>query len=266
MRARYVIAVLLVTCSFTAYGQTQLPSADQKPTPTTNSAVPGTVDLCNKAHEGGSFAARYLWYVRVVQAKVSEIWVKYEQDPQIQSASRICLNFDINRAGEPSNIRIEQSSGVPSLDQSALRAVKSVSSFGPLPKGYEGDKVSVLFYFDYKPKQAECTAEDYVKSSANNNGENGFQVWPKGLKLSLGKQIHFRFRADAGGSFLVIANWSIEGEQCKANDCGSVSELGLYTAPHTMPPNPEITLKAEERTPPCRIGTTRLTLIFEDGH
>ena len=187
MRARYVIAVLLVTCSFTAYGQTQLPSADQKPTPTTNSAVPGTVDLCNKAHEGGSFAARYLWYVRVVQAKVSEIWVKYEQDPQIQSASRICLNFDINRAGEPSNIRIEQSSGVPSLDQSALRAVKSVSSFGPLPKGYEGDKVSVLFYFDYKPKQAECTAEDYVKSSAKQQWRKRVSGLAKRFEIIIGQ-------------------------------------------------------------------------------
>jgi TonB family protein len=240
-----------------------------KPNASTNSAGPGTVDLCKEhqggkeAHQGGSFTERYPWYVHVIQAKVTEEWMKYEADPHLEYASRACFSFDVSRTGEPSNVRLVQSSGVPRLDESVLRALNSVSSFGPLPIGYERDKVSIAFYFDYKPKQAECTAEDHVKSSANITGENGLRVQPEGLTLALGKQLHFR--ADAGGSFLATATWSIEGEQCKANDCGSVSELGLYTAPPTMPPSPEIALKVKERTQPCRIGTARLTLIPEDG-
>ena len=141
--------------SFLAYGQSQLPTSDEKATTTTKSAGPGVVDLCNQAREAGSFAARFPWYVRVIQTKVAGHWLKPEQDPHVQSASRLCLNFDIDRSGQPSNVRIAQSSGVPSLDQSALRAVKGVSTFGPLPPAYEKDKVSVLFWFDYKPTQGE---------------------------------------------------------------------------------------------------------------
>jgi protein TonB len=45
---------------------------------------------------------------------------------------------------------VEQSSGVPSLDQSAVRAIQRIDTFGPLPGDYSGNKVSVEFWFDYK--------------------------------------------------------------------------------------------------------------------
>jgi protein TonB len=58
--------------------------------------------------------------------------------------------FDIARDGHPSNVEVEQSSGVPSLDQSAVRALQRIDTFGPLPSTYSGSKVSVEFWFDYK--------------------------------------------------------------------------------------------------------------------
>jgi len=99
---------------------------------------------------GGDFGNRYAWYVRVVQQKVSENWLKYEVDPNIGEAHRVYLTFDIGRDGHPSNVQVEQSSGVPSLDQSAVRALQRIDTFGPLPSDYSGSKVSVEFWFDYK--------------------------------------------------------------------------------------------------------------------
>lgn len=99
---------------------------------------------------GGDFGSRYAWYVRVVNEKVSENWMKYEVDPRIQNANRVYVTFDIDRSGHPSHIQIEQSSGVPSLDISALRALQRIDTFGPLPADYPGNKVSVEFWFDYK--------------------------------------------------------------------------------------------------------------------
>ena len=52
--------------------------------------------------------------------------------------------------GSPTNVQVEQSSGVPSLDQSAVRALQRIDTFGPLPSDYSGNKVSVEFWFDYK--------------------------------------------------------------------------------------------------------------------
>jgi periplasmic protein TonB len=99
---------------------------------------------------GGDFGSRYAWYVRVVNQKVSENWLKYEVDPRIQDANRVYVTFDIERNGRPTNVQIEQSSGVPSLDQSAIRALQRIDTFGPLPADYSGSRVSVEFWFDYK--------------------------------------------------------------------------------------------------------------------
>lgn len=99
---------------------------------------------------GGDFGNRYAWYVRVVQQKVSDNWLKYEVDPRVSDARRVYLTFDIERSGRPANVQVEQSSGVPSLDQSASRAIQRIDTFGPLPGDYSGSKVSVEFWFDYK--------------------------------------------------------------------------------------------------------------------
>lgn len=99
---------------------------------------------------GGDFGSRYAWYVRVVNQKVSENWLKYEVDPRIQNANRVYVTFDIDRGGRPSHIQVEQSSGVPSLDTSAVRALQRIDTFGSLPPDYPGNKVSVEFWFDYK--------------------------------------------------------------------------------------------------------------------
>ena len=101
---------------------------------------------------GGDFGTRYAWYVRVIQQKVSENWLKYEVDPGITDARRAYLVFDVTRDGHPTNVQVEQSSGVPSLDQSALRALQRIDTFGPLPSDYSGSKISVEWWFDLARK------------------------------------------------------------------------------------------------------------------
>jgi periplasmic protein TonB len=101
-------------------------------------------------NNGGDFGARFSWYVDQVRRKVSDNWTRYEIDPNVSTARRVYIDFDISRSGEPSNVRVEQSSGVPSLDQSAVRALQRIDTFGPLPAGYSGNKVSVEFWFDYR--------------------------------------------------------------------------------------------------------------------
>src|SRR5580692_11570133 len=73
---------------------------------------------------GGDFGTKYAWYVHVIQQKVSENWLKYEVDPRINNAQRVYITFDIAHDGHPANVSVEQSSGVPSLDISAVRALQ----------------------------------------------------------------------------------------------------------------------------------------------
>lgn len=98
----------------------------------------------------GDFGSRFAYYVDIVRRKVSENWLKYEIDPRINDARRVYIYFDITRSGQPVNIRVEQTSGIPTLDQSAVRALQRIDTFGPLPSGYNGSSVSVEFWFDYR--------------------------------------------------------------------------------------------------------------------
>jgi periplasmic protein TonB len=88
--------------------------------------------------------------VHVIQQKVAENWMKYEVDNRITTAQRVYITFDVSRDGHPSNVQVEQSSGVPSLDISAVRALQRIDTFGPLPQEYAGNKISVEYWFDYK--------------------------------------------------------------------------------------------------------------------
>jgi protein TonB len=99
---------------------------------------------------GGDFGTKYAWYVHVIQQKVADNWLKYEVDPKITTANRVYITFDVARDGHPTNVQVEQSSGVPSLDVSAVRALQRIDTFGTLPPDYPGSKISVEYWFDYK--------------------------------------------------------------------------------------------------------------------
>jgi len=113
-------------------------------------SVAGTKGGLSFTGGGGDFGSRFGWYVDGVRRKVSENWMKYEIDPRIDAARRVYIYFEVTRSGQPVNIRVEQSSGIPSLDQSALRALQRIDTFGPLPPEYAGNYVAVEFWFDYR--------------------------------------------------------------------------------------------------------------------
>ena len=99
--------------------------------------------------QNAAFGDKYGWYIDVIRRKVQQNWLTYEIDPHITAPHRAFIEFDIMRDGSPANVHVEQSSGVPSLDQSALRAIQRIDGFGALP---EGSTLHVEFWFDHPPK------------------------------------------------------------------------------------------------------------------
>jgi protein TonB len=97
----------------------------------------------------GDFGSRFGWYVDVIKRKAQQNWYKAEVDPRTAGGAKAFVTFDVARDGTPSHIRIEKSSGSPSLDSSALRALQRVDTFGPLPAGYNGNQLSVEYYFEF---------------------------------------------------------------------------------------------------------------------
>jgi len=99
---------------------------------------------------GGNFGQRYGWYVTAIRNRISGNWLLGTVDPAIRSAPRVYVAFQILRDGRLVNIQLTTSSGVPSLDRSALRAVYDSSPMPPLPPDYTGSSVTVEFWFDFQ--------------------------------------------------------------------------------------------------------------------
>ena len=97
----------------------------------------------------GMFGERYGWYVEAARNRVSSNWLMSTISPNILSARRVYVRFDIQRDGTIADVQLAQSSGNPEVDRSALRAIYASNPLGPLPQDYAGNNVSVGFYFDF---------------------------------------------------------------------------------------------------------------------
>lgn len=112
--------------------------------------------ISNSAGEGGmnfsqaDFGDRYGWYVTAMRNRISGNWLLSTISPNILSAPRLYVQFDVLRDGTITNVQVTQSSGVPEVDRSALRAVLASNPLGALPNDFSGGKLSVNFYFDFR--------------------------------------------------------------------------------------------------------------------
>ncbi len=94
-----------------------------------------------------SFGDRFGYYVSAMNRKIAAQWFTQTLDAAAQG-KRVYLTFTIDREGAPGNVRIVQSSGDRTLDQSAVRALERIDTLGPLPEGYSGSSINVQYYFE----------------------------------------------------------------------------------------------------------------------
>ena len=70
--------------------------------------------------------------MRQIRDIVSSNWQRNLVSPNVRTAERVVIQFTIRRNGSIANESVKQSSGIPSLDRSGLRAIKA-SRFPPFP-------------------------------------------------------------------------------------------------------------------------------------
>jgi periplasmic protein TonB len=97
------------------------------------------------------FGVRFAYYTAQIRQKVEANYYVGMLDPQAPG-HRVYITFQIQRDGTPTSVQIAQPSGDATLDQTALRAIQHVDTFGPLPDGYTGSHVNVTYYFDPPPR------------------------------------------------------------------------------------------------------------------
>ena len=93
--------------------------------------------------------ANFSRYVDIIKRTIAANWYSRQADPKASLGHSVIVTFVVHRDGTVSDRRIAKSSGVPSLDLSAIQAVERVSAFEPLPSGYPGTSASVSYTFTY---------------------------------------------------------------------------------------------------------------------
>jgi TonB family protein len=94
--------------------------------------------------------AQFAWYRDAVVALLTSRWSR----PVIEGASgtlSVIVTFDVLRDGRVENIRIDSSSGVASLDRSAIRAVEESAPLPPLPPQWDQPMFGARFEFRWTP-------------------------------------------------------------------------------------------------------------------
>jgi protein TonB len=119
--------------------------------PTGVGSTPGSSPgLAIKGEGGGDFASRYGWYIDSVKRRIQQNWLQNTIDPNVRAArmAKTTMEFTIARDGTIKDIRLTQSSGNLSMDNSGQRALLASSPLPALPSDYSGSYVRVTFDFD----------------------------------------------------------------------------------------------------------------------
>jgi protein TonB len=132
------------------YGQGGPPNVPYSNSNANFALSPSTAAGLNLGGPSGGFGQLYPWYVQAVQRRISSNWLQATVNPTIQWAPRAVIDFEILRDGTIANIQLVQSSGYPSVDASAVRAIQASSPLNPLPGAYSGSYVNVEFWFDFR--------------------------------------------------------------------------------------------------------------------
>jgi protein TonB len=129
------------------------PNLGSMKVPTGASTQPGsstTPGMAIKSEGGGDFASRYGWYVESVKRRIQTNWLQNTIDPGVRAAraAHAVVEFTIYKDGTVKDIRVTQTSGNLSMDNSGLRAIMSSNPMPGLPPDYSGSSVRVVFDFD----------------------------------------------------------------------------------------------------------------------
>jgi len=80
---------------------------------------------------------KYFWYTANVQAKIERNW----NPPLGKKEQFVLVEFVIFRDGSIGNVKLNESSGITTLDNLALGAVQRAAPFGRLPPKYTNEKL-----------------------------------------------------------------------------------------------------------------------------
>jgi TonB family protein len=99
---------------------------------------------------GGGGYFPYAYYVDLLRNRISSSWYSSLVAPGLKGKYVAAVYFVVRRDGSIGDLRLESSSGIPSLDLSARRAIESAAPFAPLPPDFPSQYLVVHFEFEWE--------------------------------------------------------------------------------------------------------------------
>jgi TonB family protein len=113
-------------------------TAQEKPTVTPSRSEPEE-----------SLSSQLGGYTEAAKNKVAQKWELSEVAGSTPAGATVYIQFAIRRRGDHEVPTVQTPSGFLSLDVSCLAAVDQIQTFGPLPKAFSGDSLTVLYHCTY---------------------------------------------------------------------------------------------------------------------
>ena len=98
----------------------------------------------------GLQSSPYAYYFETLRNKISSSWYSSLISPGLRGKFISTVYFKIYRDGSIRDLKLEKSSGIESLDLSALRAVENAHPFSPLPSDFPYQYLIVHFDFEWE--------------------------------------------------------------------------------------------------------------------
>ena len=131
----------------------QPPPRRAPPDPAPGEATGGMVDDDGASSiaplEGGD--VEFAWYRSAVTAALYGRWRRPLLE-RLGEPIEVQVSFEIRRDGRVQRLRVERTSGVPTLDRSALRAVSDADPLPPLPPNWRDPVLPATFLFRLHPE------------------------------------------------------------------------------------------------------------------
>lgn len=91
------------------------------------------------------------WYQSSVSRALYSTW-RRPLLAGLREPLAVLISFDIQKNGSVTGLRVAESSGVPALDRSALRAVAEASPLPRLPPAWRGSSMTAAYLFEITPE------------------------------------------------------------------------------------------------------------------
>lgn len=138
----------------------QTQKAKTGPVPGTGSGAGSGVRIGSGSGSGSGFGSSYAskigvsnfpytWYLQIMVDRISSNWFQSLVDPGIRGNFYVTVYFRIHKDGQISDLKVEETSRIKSLDLSARRAIQTSAPFPPLPKDYEEEYLGIHLIFEH---------------------------------------------------------------------------------------------------------------------